>query len=85
MKLLRHGIREHLSLPAAWGVLYGDLQMADDKSKRDGRDRSRVAGDEPYEIEYFAQKAGISMQQARDLINKYGNDRETLEREAAKL
>ena len=59
--------------------------MADDKSKQDGRDRSRVAGDEPYEVEYFARKADITMAQARELIAKHGNDRETLEREAAKL
>lgn len=59
--------------------------MADNKDKQDGRDRSRVAGDEPYEVEYFAQKTGITMAQARELIDKHGNDRETLEREAAKL
>ncbi|MCP8890147.1 MULTISPECIES: DUF3606 domain-containing protein [Sphingomonas] len=40
--------------------------MADDKSKTDGRDRSRVSGSEPYEVEYFAQKHGLSAQQARD-------------------
>jgi hypothetical protein len=59
--------------------------VADDKSKIDGRDRSRVAGDEPYEVEYFARKTGITMAQARELIDKHGNNRETLEREAAKL
>jgi hypothetical protein len=59
--------------------------MADDKSKQDGRDRSRVAGDEDYEIQYFAQEAGISTEQARALIGRFGTDRETLEREAKKL
>lgn len=28
--------------------------MADDKSKRDFRDRNRVSADEDYELEYFA-------------------------------
>ncbi|MBS3652214.1 DUF3606 domain-containing protein [Pseudaminobacter sp. 19-2017] len=59
--------------------------MADDKSKQGNRDRSRVAGDEDYEIRYFAQEAGISIEQARDLIARHGNDRETLIREAKKL
>ena len=59
--------------------------MADDKSKQDKRDRSRVAGDEDYEVRHFAQEAGISMDQARDLIARYGNDRATLMREARKL
>lgn len=59
--------------------------MADDKSKTDGRDRSRVSGEEPYEVSYFAQKHGIDAQQARDLIDRHGNDRATLDAEAAKL
>ncbi|TIS33716.1 MAG: DUF3606 domain-containing protein, partial [Mesorhizobium sp.] len=28
--------------------------MADDKSKRDSRDRDRVSGDQEYEVGYFA-------------------------------
>lgn len=59
--------------------------MADDKSKRDFRDRDRVSADEAYEVEYFARKAGITTQQAKELIQKHGNDRATLEREATAL
>jgi hypothetical protein len=59
--------------------------MADDKSNIGEPDRSRVSANEPYEVSYFAQKHGISGEQARELINKHGNDRETLDREAAKL
>jgi hypothetical protein len=59
--------------------------MADDKTKRDFRDRDRVSADEDYEVEYFAQKVGLTPQQVRDLIGKHGNNRETLEREARKL
>jgi hypothetical protein len=59
--------------------------MSDDKTKVGGQDRSRVAGNEPYEVSYFAQKHGISAEQARELIGKHGNDRETLDREAEKL
>lgn len=59
--------------------------MSDDKTKMDARDRSRVAGDEDYEVEYFAKENGISPDQARELIRRHGNDRASLEREARKL
>lgn len=59
--------------------------MADDKTKQDGRDRSRVSGSEGYEVEYFAQKHGLSAQQARELIADVGNDREKLDAAAKKL
>jgi len=59
--------------------------MADDKSKRDKRDRSRVAGGEDYEVRYLAKEAGITPEQARQLIKAYGNDRETLMKAAKGL
>ena len=59
--------------------------MVDDKSNVGEPDRSRVSGSEPYEVSYFAQKHSISSEQARQLIEKHGNDRETLDREAEKL
>ena len=59
--------------------------MADDTSNVGTRDRSRVAGGEPYEVEYFARKHGITAEQARELIRQHGNNREVLDREAEKL
>ncbi|MER8464813.1 DUF3606 domain-containing protein [Mesorhizobium sp. M1396] len=59
--------------------------MADDKSKRDFRDRDRLAGDEEYEVGYFASKFGLTIPQVREIVAKHGNDRETLEREARAL
>jgi hypothetical protein len=59
--------------------------MADDKTKKDERDRGRVAADEGYEIEYLAETTGITRTQAIALIQKHGNDRATLLREARKL
>ncbi len=50
--------------------------MADNKSKTNGRERSHVAGGQDHEV---------SSPQARDLIRKHGNNRNTLEREAKKL
>ena len=59
--------------------------MPDDKSKTGGGDRQRVAAGEDYEVDYFAEKHGISAEQARDLIARHGNDRETLARAAQEL
>jgi len=59
--------------------------MADDKSKRGGADRRTVAGGEGYEVGYFAEKHGLTREQAQDLITRVGNDREKLDAEAEKI
>jgi hypothetical protein len=57
--------------------------MTDDKTKVGEPDRSRVAADQDYEVRYLANRYSISVEQARDLIARYGNDRQKLH-EAAK-
>ena len=59
--------------------------MADNKSKRGSSDRQRVASGEGYEVNYFAKKHGISAAQAREMIQKIGNDRTKLNAAAEKL
>ncbi|TCU54650.1 uncharacterized protein DUF3606 [Novosphingobium sp. PhB57] len=59
--------------------------MADDKSERGSADRRTVAGDEDYEVDYFAAEHGLTREQAKDLIKRVGNDREKLDAEAEKL
>jgi predicted xylose isomerase-like sugar epimerase len=59
--------------------------MPDDKTKVGEPDRSRVSGDQDYEVRYFAEKHGISIEGAIDLINRFGNNREKLEEAANKL
>jgi hypothetical protein len=59
--------------------------MADNKSKRGARDRGRVAGNEGYEVNYFANKHGITREQARNLIKKVGNNRDKLNKAAERL
>jgi hypothetical protein len=59
--------------------------MPDNKSKRGKADRSRVAGDEGYEVKYFDNKHGITREQARGVIKKVGNNRDKLNRAAEKL
>ena len=59
--------------------------MADDKSKKGGADRRRVAAGEGYEVRYFARKHDITKDQAEALIAQVGNDREKLNAAASKL
>jgi hypothetical protein len=58
--------------------------MSDDKSNIGGQDRSRVAADEPYEVEYFAGKHGLTQAQARAIIEKHGPSREACDRAASR-
>ena len=59
--------------------------MSDDLQNVGQRDRDRVSGDEPYEVEYFARKHGLTMDQARELIARVGSDRAALDRAAEQL
>ena len=53
--------------------------MADDKNLRSGRDRSRVAGNEEYEVQHIAEKLGVSTEEIRRAIEQVGNNREKIE------
>ncbi len=59
--------------------------MPDNKSKRGKADRSRVSGNEGYEVSYFARKHDITQEQARNLIKKVGNNRDKLNKAAGKF
>ena len=59
--------------------------MSDDKTNVGAQDRARVSGSETYELDYFANKHGIERAQAEDLIKRFGNSREVLDREAEKM
>ncbi len=50
--------------------------MPDDKSKRGAADRSRVAAGEPYEVNYFARKHGLSREEAQKIIKQAGGNRD---------
>ncbi|MDB5719479.1 MAG: hypothetical protein JWP15_97 [Alphaproteobacteria bacterium] len=59
--------------------------MGDDTDKTGAADRRQVAGGEAYEVDYFANKHGLSAQQARELIERIGNDRAKLDAAAGAL
>jgi len=53
--------------------------MADNKNIQDGRDRSKVSGNESYELSYLEEKLGVSREQVRAAIEAVGNNREDVE------
>lgn len=59
--------------------------MADDKDNVGGRDRATVAAGQDYEVEHFAQHHGITVDQARELIQTHGNNRKALLESVAEL
>lgn len=59
--------------------------MADDKTFVGGQDRARVADEEEYEVRAFARRHGMTPDEVREMVERIGNDRDALEREAAKL
>lgn len=59
--------------------------MSDNKEKRGAADRRRVAGGEDYEVEYFARRHGITVADAKGLIERIGNDRAALDEAAEKM
>jgi hypothetical protein len=56
--------------------------MSDDKSKVGEPDRSPVIANQDYEVEHLAEKYGLTSDQARDLIERIGDNREQLEEAA---
>jgi len=58
--------------------------MPDDKKDKGAADRRRVAGDEGYEVSYFARKHGLSRADAQKLIDTVGNNRAKLNAAAKK-
>jgi hypothetical protein len=60
--------------------------MADDQSKQDKRDRSRINASEPYEVEYFHRKhPHLTREQAEEIIRDEGGNRERADAAAERL
>jgi hypothetical protein len=53
--------------------------MSDNKNIQDGRDRSKVDGNESYELAYLEEKMGVSREEVRKAIEAVGNSREKVE------
>jgi hypothetical protein len=60
-------------------TLSNNNDMADNKNIQDGRDRSKVNGNEGYELSYLEEKFGISRDKVKKAIAVVGNSREKVE------
>jgi len=49
--------------------------MADDKSKQDGRDDSKIDANDPNELAYAAKEFGVSVEEVKAAIKAVGNSR----------
>jgi hypothetical protein len=59
--------------------------MPDDRKNVGEPDRGRVSVSEDFEVEYFARQHHLSVDAVRELIKRFGNDREKLEAAAQAL
>ena len=53
--------------------------MPDNKKDKGQRDRSRVAADQDFEINYLVEKTGASREEIERAIKEVGNSREKVE------
>ncbi|MBX4898603.1 DUF3606 domain-containing protein [Rhizobium bangladeshense] len=51
-----------------------------DNKKAVKQDHKRVSAEQPYELSYFRRKHGLTVDQAKDIIKKAGNDRDKANR-----
>ena len=53
--------------------------MPDNKEQIGEQDRTKVAENEDYELQYLAEKTGASIEEVKSAIAKAGNDRSKVE------
>ena len=54
--------------------------MPDDVSKKGPADRSRINLSEPYEVQYWADKFGVSKERLSETVRKVGHSAEAVSR-----
>lgn len=59
--------------------------MSDDTDNRGAQDPARGAGEQDYEVRHFAEKHGIIVERAQELIEQHRNSRDELAAAAERL
>jgi Protein of unknown function (DUF3606) len=59
--------------------------MADDLSKKGPADRSRINLAEPYEVQYWADKFGVSKERLSEAVHNVGHSAAAVEKELVAL
>jgi hypothetical protein len=55
--------------------------MADDRSNKGPQDRSRISLTEPYEVQYWADKFGVSKERLSEAVRKVGHSADAVGKE----
>ncbi len=58
--------------------------MPDDPKNRGAQDRARISLSEPHEVQYWADKFGISKERLDEVVRKVGHSVEAVRRELGK-
>jgi hypothetical protein len=59
--------------------------MADDPKKKRPQDSSRINPNEKHELQYWANKFGVTTERVRQAVEKVGNSAEAVEREIKRV
>jgi len=59
--------------------------MADDPMKKRPQDSSRININERHELQYWADKFGVTQERVRQAVEKVGNSPEAVEREIKRV
>jgi hypothetical protein len=78
-------VDETLSRPFRSNAAKRRMPMTEDENKVSTIERHPVLKSEPYEVADFARKHGLSMVEARSLMEKFGNDCMKLDAAAKKF
>jgi len=62
-------------------ALQEEYNMPDDLSQRGPNDKSRISLTEPYEVQYWADKFGVSKERLSEAVRKVGHSAEDVSRE----
>jgi Protein of unknown function (DUF3606) len=63
----------------------GDNAMPDDLTNKGPQDQSRISLLEPYEVQYWADKFGVSKERLSEAVRNVGHSASAVERELKKL
>jgi len=53
--------------------------MSDDRNKHGGHDRSRVASNQDWDVNYMTQKFKVTLKEVQEAVQAVGNDRQKVE------
>jgi hypothetical protein len=65
-------------------LVFQEAHMADDLSKKGPQDRSRINITEPYEVQYWADKFGVSKERLSEAVRKVGHSADIVGKELQK-